>query len=158
MGCLWGGGHRKALACGCCSYDQGRSKINQKCRRGGQIVMHRRQCGVGGLSGTTFPTGKSPLYGETFRAVLVAYKQHGRGRACRESASRTNLWVSSPAPLTGLWQPAGAAGGGTAPMSRTGRRSAARGLSPELSRWAEPPLPDAGRAPIQKFRPSRSVF
>ena len=41
--------------------------------------MHRRQCGVGGLSGATFPTGKSPLYGETFRAVLVACKQHGMG-------------------------------------------------------------------------------
>ena len=76
---LAGGEHRKALACGCCSYDQGRSKIDQKCRRGGQIVMHRRQCGVGGLSGTTFPTGKSPLYGETFRAMLVACKQHGMG-------------------------------------------------------------------------------
>ena len=36
-------------------------------------------------------------------------------------------------PLTGLWQPAGAAGGGTAPMPRTGRWSAARGLSPERS-------------------------
>ena len=46
---------------------------------GGQIVRHRRQCGVGGLSGTTFPTGKSPLYGETFRAMLVACKQHGMG-------------------------------------------------------------------------------
>jgi len=79
FGLLAGGEHRKALACGCCSYDQGRSKIDQKCRRGGQIVMHRRQCGVGGLSGTTFPTGKSPLYGETFRAVLVACKQHGMG-------------------------------------------------------------------------------
>ena len=41
--------------------------------------MHRRQCEVGGLSGTTFPAGKSPLYGETFRAVLVACKQHGMG-------------------------------------------------------------------------------
>ena len=79
VGLLAGGEHRKALACGCCSYDQGRSKIDQKCRGGGQIVMHRRQCGVGGLSGTTFPTGKSPLYGETFRAVLVACKQHGMG-------------------------------------------------------------------------------
>ena len=39
----------------------------------------RNQCRVGGLSGTTFPTGKSPLYGETFRAVLVACKQHGMG-------------------------------------------------------------------------------
>ena len=53
-------------------------------------------------------------------------------------------------PLTGLWQPAGAAGGGTAPMPRTGRRSAARGLRPERSRWAEPPLPDAGSAPYPK--------
>ena len=77
---LAGSEHREALACGCCSYDQGRSKIDQKFRRGGQIVMHRRQCGVGGLSGTTFPTGKSPLYGgETFRAMLVACKQHGMG-------------------------------------------------------------------------------
>ena len=31
---LAGGEHRKALACGCCSYDQGRSKIDQKCRWG----------------------------------------------------------------------------------------------------------------------------
>jgi len=27
-----GGEHRKALACGCCSYGQVRSKIDQKCR------------------------------------------------------------------------------------------------------------------------------
>ena len=78
------------------------------------------------------------------------------GRACRGSASRTNLRVSSPVPLTGLWQPAGAAGGGTAPMPRAGRRSAARGLSPgpERSRWAErrnrPCLPDAGARHIRK--------
>ena len=41
--------------------------------------MLRRQCRVGVLSGTTPPTGKSPLYGETFRAVLVACKEHGMG-------------------------------------------------------------------------------
>ena len=41
--------------------------------------MHRRQGGVGGLSGTTSPTGKAPLYDEAFRAVLVACKQHVMG-------------------------------------------------------------------------------
>ena len=76
--------------------------------------MHRRQCGVGGLSGTTFPTGKAPLYDELFRAVPVACKQHGMGASVQGKISRTNLRVSSPVPLTGLWQPAGAAGGDTA--------------------------------------------
>ena len=76
------------------------------------------------------------------------------GRAGRGGTTCTNLWlsISSPVPLTGVCQPAGAAGGGTAPVpTRGGGQSrGGGGLSPERSRWAEPPLPDARSAPNPK--------
>ena len=76
------------------------------------------------------------------------------GRAFRGSASRTNLRISRPVPLTGLWQPAGATGGGTAPIPRTEQRSAARGLSPEREAGGRNrPCRTPGARYIQRFRP-----
>ena len=84
--------------------------------------------------------------GCTWRTSSMEWRQTSReveGKRFSHQPSGSSLVL-----LTGLWQPASAAGGGTAPMPRTGRRSAAQRPQPRAR--AQPvdgtaPLPDAGK-------------
>ena len=69
-----------------------------------------------------------------------AWGRAGRGRG-GTTCTCTNLRLSSPVPLTGVCQPAGAAGGGTAPVPTRGGGQPRRGLSHERSLvGTDPPL------------------
>ena len=91
--------------------------------------------GVGGV-----PNRINTPLPETFRGTYVAHKQHvAWERAGRGGTTCTNLRLSSPVPLTGVCQPADAAGGGTAPVPTRGGGQPRGGLSRERSRMGTDP-------------------
>ena len=81
-------------------------------------------------------------YSQQFRSWRACYTGSARwGRAGRGGTTCTNLRLSSPVPLTGVCQPADAAGGGTAPVPTGGGGQPRGGLSYEHSRvGVDPPL------------------
>ena len=84
---------------------------------------------------------EEPTHNNPGRGAHVSYRQRERGRAGRGGTTCTNLQLSSPVPLTGVCQPADAAGGGTAPVPTRGGGQPREGLSRERSRvGADPPL------------------
>ena len=84
---------------------------------------------------------EEPTHNNPGRGARVSYRQRERGRAGRGGTTCTNLQLSSPVPLTGVCQPADAAGGGTAPVPTRGGGQPRGGLSRERSRvGADPPL------------------
>ena len=83
---------------------------------------------------------EEPTHNNSSRGARVSYRQRERGRAGRGGTTCTNLQLSSPVPLTGVCQPADAAGGGTALMPKRGGGQPRGGLSRERSRMgADPP-------------------
>ena len=101
---------------------------------------------------------EEPTHNNPGRGARVSYRQRERGRAGRGGTTCTNLQLSSPVPLTGVCQPADAAGGGTAPVPTRGGGQPRGGLSRERSRvGADPPL--GGQASwIQLHSPYFQVF
>ena len=94
---------------------------------------------------------EEPTHNNPGRGARVSYRQRERGRAGRGGTTCTNLQLSSPVPLTGVCQPADAAGGGTAPMPTRGGGQPRGGLSRERSRvGADPPLGRPSRVEIHE--------
>ena len=88
--------------------------------------------------------------GRLFRTSSVTWARGGGGRT-----SGTYLQLRAQKPLSAGSAATPRCGGGMAPSPRCRSGSLPRGSSrPECSRWAEPPLPDAGPRHIQKFRQS----